>query len=143
MSKIQLFVLGTMFCCLATCGRSFGSDRTWVSITENGDKVGMALALTEKAGKATGGKFYILDPTHPRDLSKGKSYDLRNVRHEAKTITGDVTVKDYSSKTGTNKDLHLTISLKEAFDGDRVRAEVNFGEGEKEPIVFVREKDRE
>ena len=116
------------------------AERTWVSITENGDKPGIALVLTEKAGTVTSGKLYILAPNHPRDLSKSsKGYTLTNVRHEGKMITGDVSVIDRSSKTDT-KDMHLTITLKEAFDGDRVQAEVQEGSSEKQPIVFVREK---
>ena len=114
--------------------------RTWVAVTENGDKPGIALALIDKAGKATSGKFYILAPNHPGNLSKGKSYDLRNVRHEGKTITGDVSLIDDSSKTGA-KEMHLTITLKEAFGGERVHAELQDEGGTKEPIEFVREKD--
>ena len=119
---------------------SFGSEgRTWVSSTENGCKPGIALVLIEKAGKATGGKFYILAPKYPRDLPKGLGYNVSNMRHEGKTITGDVSMIDGSSKTGT-QDMHLTITLKEAFDGDNVQAEVQYGDGEKKPIEFVREK---
>lgn len=122
--------------------KTSSEERTWVSITANdGCKPGGALALIEKAGKATGGKVYILDPNHPRDLSKGLGYDFSNMRHEGKTITGDVSVIDGSSKTG-RQDIHLTITLKEAFDGDRVQAEVQEGDGEKRPVVFVRNKDR-
>ena len=72
-------------------------------------------------------------------MSKGLGYNFSNMRHEGKTITGDVSVIDGSSKTGT-QDMHLTITLKEAFDGDKVQAEVYYGDGEKKPIVFVREK---
>jgi len=119
--------------------REAETERTWVSITENGDKPGTALVLIEKAGKATGGKFYILAPEHPRDFSKGKGYNLGNVRHEGKTIKADVSVIDGSSTTGT-KDMHLTITLKETLKGDEVQAEVQEGNGEKQPIVFVCEK---
>jgi hypothetical protein len=114
-------------------------ERTWVATTENGDKPGIALVLIEKAGNATGGKFYILDPNHPHALSKGKSYNLSNVKHSGKTITGDVSVIDGSSKTGT-KEMHLTITLEGPFEGDRVRADVQEGNGRKQPFVFVREK---
>ena len=99
---------------------------------------GTALVLTEKAGKVTGGKYYLLVPEHPRDLSKGKGYSLNNLTQEEKTVKGDVSVVDGSSTTGT-KDMRLTITLKESFEGDRVRAEVQEGNGEKRPIVFVRE----
>lgn len=95
--------------------------RTWVSITENGDRPGFALVLIEKVGKAMDGKFYILDANHPRDLSKGKSYDLFNVSQDGKRITATASNVHQSSKTHPNMD--LTIVLKEAFDGDRVRAE--------------------
>jgi hypothetical protein len=114
--------------------------RTWVSIAENGDKVGVALVLIEKAGKATSGKMYVLDAVYPRDLSKGVGYGLRNVRHEGKTITGDVSVWDYSS-TPRTKEIHLTILLKDGFEGERVLAEMlQEGSDTKVQIVFVREK---
>ena len=77
---------------------SSSEERTWISTTENGCKPGIALVLIEKAGKATGGKFYILDPKHTRDLSKGLGYNFSNVRHEGKTITGDVSVIDGSTR---------------------------------------------
>jgi hypothetical protein len=116
--------------------------RTWVSITENGDKVGVGLVLTEKAGKATSGKLYVLDPIYPRDLSKGVGYDLSNVRQEGQTITADVSVVDYSSKPST-KEMHLRILLKGGFDGKRVLAEMLPEGGDtKLPIVFEREKGK-
>jgi hypothetical protein len=116
--------------------------RNWVSITENGDKVGVGLVLTEKAGKATSGKLYVLDPIYPRDLSKGVGYDLSNVRHEGETITADVSLVDYSSKPRT-KEMHLRILLKGGFDGERVLAEMLPEEGDtKVPIVFERDKGR-
>jgi hypothetical protein len=112
---------------------------TWVWSVDHGDKPGNALVLIEKAGAARSGKFYILDPNHTRDLSRGNSYDLRNVRHEGKTIAGDVSLIDGSSKTGA-KNMHLTITLKEAFDGERVQAELQADGGTKQPIEFVRQK---
>jgi len=112
------------------------AERTWVSIIDSGDMRVTTLVLIEKAGTVTGGTLYI---EHPRDLSNRKRYNLTNVRHEGKTITGDLSVGVGSSKTGT-KDMHLTITLKEAFEGDRVRAEGQEGDGEKQPIVFVRGK---
>ena len=77
----------------------------------------------------------IVPGTYPR------ADDLRNVTQEGKTITGDVSLMDDSSKTGT-KNMHLTITLKEAFDGKKVQAELQDDGGRKEPIQFVREKDR-
>ena len=95
--------------------------------------------MIETAGKVVAGKFCILDPQHPRELSKGKSYNLINVRHEGKKITGEVSVIDGSSKTGT-RDMHLTITLKESFNGDRVRADVQVGHAQGQAVVFSRQK---
>jgi len=138
MTANLLWISSLAICCTVCCGCSLGlEERTWVSITENGDKPGTALVLTEKSGRVTDGKFYILDPNHPRDLSKGKGYDLSNLTHENGTIKCDLSVIDESSKTKT-KDLRLTITLKEVFKGDKVQAELQEGDAKKQPILFER-----
>jgi hypothetical protein len=117
---------------------------TWVSTTENGDKPGTALVLIEEAGKVTAGRFCIFDPRssagtirHPPDPSHGRSYELENVAHDGRTVTGDVSVIDESSRTKTRR-FRLTITLAGTFSGDRVPAELQVGGGEKEAIVFFR-----
>jgi hypothetical protein len=109
----------------------------WVATTENGDKPGTALALTEEGGKVSAGKFYILDPSHPGDLSKGKGYDLKDLVQEGKTLTCKATVVDESAKTKT-KDLRFTITLKGEFKSNAVEAEVQDGAAAKTSATFTR-----
>jgi len=132
------FWIPSLVLCMALCRCSPGSEeKMWVSVTVNGDKPGTAFLLTEKEGKVTAGKFFVLDPKHPRDLSKGKGYDLKNLAHENKTIQGKVSLIDVSSKTKT-KDLNLTITLKAELRGGKVEAEIQEGDAEKQSIVFER-----
>jgi hypothetical protein len=132
--------LSIILCCLAVCcgcSRNAG-QHTWVWITENGDKVGTALVLTEKAGQVMDGKFFILDPRYPRNLSKGIGYDLKNLNCQDKNVRCDVTLIDESSATGT-LDMHFIILLKGTFDGDSLPAEFQEGAGTKEAIIFSKE----
>jgi len=138
-------------------------QRNWVSIVESRNKPGIAIVLVEKAGTTTDGKFYLLNPDHPRDLSKGKSYSVYKLTQEANTITGSVfgiggTVRPTRNLTQQDKTItgggigiagpvatdtnvvHLRIVLKEEFDGGSVKAELHgMNENEKESIVFVRD----
>jgi hypothetical protein len=123
---------------LACGGCTIGpKDQTWIAVTENGDKPGIALLLTEKDGRAETGKLYVLDPNHPRDLSQGVSYVFRNLTQSGKTITGDVLLVDESSPT-KEKNLHLSIVLKGEFAGGSLEAEVQEGSAEKETFFFQR-----
>jgi hypothetical protein len=105
-------------------------------MTENGCKPGIGYVLFERAGEVTGGKVYVLDPQHPRDLSKGVHYALRNLVHEDKTIKCDVSIIDESSPRKI-MEMHLTITLKDELKGRNVQAEVGVNGGpEKESILL-------
>ena len=136
--NVSLSWVSILILCLALCGRSFSSEeKTWISITEHGDKPGTAFVLTEKDGKVASGKFFILDPNHPRDLSKSKCYDLNKLVHEDKTIKCKVSLIDESSEIKT-KELNLTITLKGEFKESKVEAELQEGNAEKQSIYFER-----
>ncbi|MBI5724338.1 MAG: hypothetical protein HZA50_10305 [Planctomycetes bacterium] len=141
--RANIFWIPSLLFCLVFYGCSHSSeDKTWVSATENGDKPGTAFVLTEKDGKVAAGKFFILDPKYPRDLSKGKGYNLENLTYENKTIKCKVSLIDESSTTKT-KDFNLTITLKSEFRGSKVEAELDTGGVEKMLIVFERSDNSE
>ncbi len=137
-SRILIMLLGFLFC-VVSCKRSPRPDEhAWVSITEQGDKAGIAIILFEKAGKVTAGKFYIFEHGPSPNLYNGMGYRLKNLNHEDKTVKCDVTLIDDSSPTG-KMDMHMTITLKATFEGDSIPAEVQEGANEKQGIVFSKE----
>jgi hypothetical protein len=112
-------------------------EKTWTAIAENGAKPGVAIVLTEKNGKVMSGRLHILDPAHPRDLSRGETCGLKIADQHGNVVKGDTSLIEGSRRRWT-QDLHLTITLKGPFEGDRVQADVQKGDGAKQAAVFFR-----
>ena len=92
--------------------------------------------MIERDNKVTEGKFYILNPNCPHDLSQGKGYCLNKLRQTDKVIKCDVCIINESSKTKETV-LHLEITLKDTFKGNKVQAEIREeGDAWSQPIIF-------
>jgi hypothetical protein len=135
--------LAILCCAVANNRANAAEEHTWLSITENGCKVGSAFELKSIDGKVVSASLYLLDSTHPRDLSKGVAYTIRNLAQANKTIEGDVAIVDCSSKTGVQR-LHIVLTLKEPLQEKVVHAECQSKEGDsplsdKFPITFTRD----
>jgi hypothetical protein len=92
--------------------------------------------LIEKDNKVTEGKLYILNPNYPHDLSQGMGYCLNKLKQTDKVIKCDVCVIDESSKT-KERVMHLEITLKDTFKGNKVQAEIREeGNAQSQPIIF-------
>lgn len=131
---------------LKDAGGKSGADlkkgSTWSWKTDNGDKPGTALVLNVRDGKAASGKFYILDPNAPGDLTKGVGYDLEHLVQDGNRITCSVTIVDASSPDGRRK-MNITLTLKGNLVGDgKVAAEFQSGGGAAESIELMPEKAR-
>jgi hypothetical protein len=133
--SIIFFVLTVVGCSSRT------HEQTWDYITDNGDKPGIAIVLVEKENKVTRGKYYILDPNYPRDLSKGLAYPAKNLKYIDNTVTFDVTLIDMQSSTKT-KNLSFTIKIKGKFQHHILPAELQQTDSANNDIVFNLRKNK-
>jgi hypothetical protein len=132
-----------ILCCFVALRCANGVDLlTWVSTSEHGCKPGEAFELTAMDGKVVCASIYVLDPDHPRDLSNGVAYTIRNLNQANKKIEGDVAIADCSAKTGLQRQ-HLVLTLKEPLREKVVHAEIQSRDrdsplSEKGSITFTR-----
>ena len=106
-------------------------------MTGSGDKPGIDIVLTEKAGKVISGRLRIANPENPRDPSRGEIYSLKIVDQHDRVVRAETSLIDGSPRRWT-EDIHVTIALKGPFEGDRVQADVQERDGGKQAAVFVR-----
>jgi len=115
---------------------------TWLATVDHGDKPGNGYELLVRDGRAIGGKFYLLHPDKPHDItSPGQTATFEDLRVEGEKITFSITLATGDGQFhGT-----MTITLLDALTGSvgtKVRASVqsNAPNSASEELQFIRKK---